>query len=261
LNPSPFDAVAASYDASFTRTAVGTVLRAMVQERLAANFHGTQRVLELGCGTGEDALWLARTGVEVVATDASAEMIETASRKLLQENGRARVVFRSLAMENLTTLTDTPPFDGVFSNFGAINCVVDLPALIGEVACRLAPEARLVWVIMGRHVPWEWLWFLLRGEPAKALRRYTRHGVPWRGIRIAYPTPGQMAALLRPYFDLLRISPLGWALPPSYAAGWVERSPRVFAALTRLESMAHHSRVLAGLADHYILEARLRPAA
>jgi ubiquinone/menaquinone biosynthesis C-methylase UbiE len=261
LNPSPFDAMAASYDASFTRTAVGTALRAMVQDRLAANFQSAHRILELGCGTGEDALWLARKGVEVVATDASAEMIEAARRKLLQENERGRVVFHRLAMENLGMLTDAPAFDGVFSNFGAINCVADLPAVIAEVARRLAPGARLVWVIMGRHVPWEWLWYLVRGEPAKAIRRYSRQGAVWRGIRIAYPTPRQMAALLMPYFDVMRISPLGWALPPSYASGWVERSPRMFAALTRLETMAHQWRVLAGLADHYILEAQVRPAA
>jgi hypothetical protein len=114
---------------------------------------------------------------------------------------------------------------------------------------------------MGRHVPWEWIWFMARGKPSKAMRRYNRRGAEWRGMRIAYPTPKQMAAVLMPHFDVVRVSPLGWALPPTYAAGWLDRSPGALAALTRLETLAHDCPVLAGMADHYILEAQMRSAA
>jgi SAM-dependent methyltransferase len=261
LNLSPFDEMAATYDTSFTRTAVGKALRAMVWSRLSNTFRVAHRILELGCGTGEDALWLGRNGIEVVATDASAQMIDVARQKLCHEKNTARVVFRCLPMENLAMLTDEPAFDGVFSNFGAVNCAADLPTLIAEVASRLVPGARLVWVVMGRHVPWEWLWYIFRGEPAKAMRRYSRQGAEWRGIRVAYPTPKQMAALLMPYFEVVRVSPLGWALPPTYASGWVDRSPRALAALTRLEALAHRWPMLAASADHYILEAQVRQAA
>ncbi|MFO1466001.1 MAG: hypothetical protein U1F35_06125 [Steroidobacteraceae bacterium] len=54
---------------------------------------------------------------------------------------------------------------------------------------------------------------------------------------------------------MTRVSPLGWLLPPSYAAGWLDRSPRCLAWLARLESMAQGSRGLASVADHYIFEA------
>ena len=252
--------MAAIYDASFTRTAVGKALRGLVWSRLGSTFRHAQRILELGCGTGEDALWLGRNGIEVVATDASAQMIDVARRKLLQETSSARVEFQCVPAENLAMLTGKPSFDGVFSNFGAVNCIADLPRVIGQVAGRLVPGARLVWVVMGRHVPWEWLWFIARGKPAKAMRRYSRQGAQWRGMKIAYHTPKQMAALLWPYFEITRISPLGWALPPSYAASWLNRSPRALAALTRLEISTQHWPVLAAVADHYILEAQVRLA-
>jgi len=79
---SPFDAAAADYDRHFTDTPLGGYLRRAVWRRLDACFARGDRVLELGCGTGEDALHLARRGVRVVATDAAAAMVETARRKL-----------------------------------------------------------------------------------------------------------------------------------------------------------------------------------
>jgi hypothetical protein len=164
-------------------------------------------------------------------------------------------------MEDLTMLAEEPAFDGVFSNFGAINCAANLPMVIAQVAGRLVPGARLVWVVMGRHVPWEWLWYIVRGEPAKAMRRYRRQGAQWRGIRVAYPTPKQMTTLLMPHFEVIRVSPLGCVLPPTYAADWVGRSPRTLAVLTRLEALAHDWPTLAAMADHYILEAQVRQAA
>ena len=258
LGHSPFDEMAATYDESFTQTAVGTALRAIVWSRLASTFRAAHRVLELGCGTGEDALWLGRQGVEVVATDASSKMIDAARRKLCEAGTPARVAFHCLPIEDLAAL-DAPAFDGVFSNFGALNCVANLPLVVAQVAGRLAPGARLIWVVMGRHVPWEWLWYTVRGRPAKAMRRYSRRGSEWRGIRVAYPSPGQMAALLSPYFEVTRVSPLGWALPPTYAARWLDKSPRALAALTRLETSIQRWPALAAIADHYIVEAQLRP--
>lgn len=77
----PFDAVAAEYDAEFTQRRLGRWLRGMVWKRLGAAFQPGQHVLELGCGTGQDAVWLARRGVRVTATDASAAMLDITRRK------------------------------------------------------------------------------------------------------------------------------------------------------------------------------------
>ncbi len=45
------------------------------------------------------------------------------------------------------------PFDGAFSNFGAVNCTEDLSSLAMDAA-RLKPaNGALAWVIMGRRVP------------------------------------------------------------------------------------------------------------
>ncbi|HEX5047980.1 MAG TPA: methyltransferase domain-containing protein [Gammaproteobacteria bacterium] len=251
-----FDALAPAYDASFGATALGRALRALVWQGLDEAFAGCRRVLELGCGTGDDALHLASRGVAVLATDASSAMLRAAAAKAEAAGHAGRVTFRCLPMERLGGVLAGERFDGVLSNFGAVNCAGDVGRVAADVAELLVPGAPLVWVVMGKHVPWEWAWFLARGEGRKAFRRSRSGGVAWRGLQISYPTPAELERALRPHFAPVSRRPLGAALPPTYASGWLERSPRAFAALLRLERSLHRRQALAVLADHYIFEAR-----
>ena len=256
-----FDELAPGYDAAFSATALGTHLRAMVWQRLDVAFAGHSRVLEIGCGTGEDAIHLARRGLEVLATDESARMLRVAADKAEAAGCANRIRFRRVPMERLGAQLRGETFDGVFSNFGAINCAHGLDAVVADVAALLEPGAPLVWVVMGRHVPWEWAWFLARGDARKAFRRSRRGGTPWRGLNISYPTPGELERALRPHFAPETRRALGVVLPPTYASGWLERSPRALSALVRLERALQRWRPLAAFADHYIFEARRLAAA
>jgi SAM-dependent methyltransferase len=202
---------------------------------------------------------LAAAGAGVVALDASAGMVRWAQHKAQVLGYAGQMQFHCLSMEQLDTLPDSTAFDGVLSDFGALNCVADLPALVKTVAARLEPGARLLWVPMGRYVPWEWAWFLLRGQPAKAWRRFGRKPVQWRGLTLHYPTPRELTAALRPYFRVDKVRPLGCVLPPSYAADWLNRRPRLLAMLARLERAAQGIAFLAFASDHYIVEATRLP--
>lgn len=231
-------------------------MRALVWERFAALLRPGQRVLELGCGTGEDAVQLARSGVDVVATDPSLKMLQVAQLKAKSADCADRIQFLCERMERVPVLLRGAQFDAVVSNFGALNCVKDLDALVRGVAMLCAPQANIIFVVMGRFVPWEWAWYAARGEARKAVRRLRRHGVEWRGLTISYPTPRALASLLAPQFEVTRIAPLGCVLPPSYAGDWLQRSPLAFKALACLERLAHQCAPLATLADHYVIEAR-----
>lgn len=248
-----FDGMAQGYDAEFTATPLGQLLRARVWERLAAVFAGRERILELGCGTGEDAVRLARAGHRVVAIDASAEMIRTARTKAAAAGCAGRIDFHCLQMESLDQLLCETPMDGVFSNFGAVNCVADLAALSRALAGVVAPGAPLLFVAMGRYVPWEWAWYLARADAGRAFRRLDSNGTQWRDLTIRYPTPDALARLLAPHFITCRRTGLGFALPPSYAATWLNSAPRTLAVLRAVERAT--SRFTAALSDHYILEA------
>jgi ubiquinone/menaquinone biosynthesis C-methylase UbiE len=253
-----FDDLAADYDVAFTRTAVGRALRDVVWEHVDGSFRSCRRILELGCGTGEDAVRLAQRGAEIVATDASSGMLSVAREKAQRAGCSGRIEFHCVAMENLAGALDARPFDGVLSNFGAINCVGDLPSLVLDLSSRVSIGGKLVWVIMGRTVPLEWASHLLRGNWRKAWRRLAPGGASWRGLTISYPRVDDVRQILRPWFTIDRVAPLGLFLPPTDAAGWLERSPRALAALAGVERRAHHCPSLASWSDHYIVEATRR---
>jgi hypothetical protein len=186
-------------------------------------------------------------------------MLELAADKAERSGCSRRVAFRRVPMERLGAALAGERFDGVCSNFGAINCAARLDKLVADVATLLVPGAPLVWVVMGRHVPWEWTWFLAHADWRKAFRRLRPGSASFRGMRILYPTPRYLASVLKPHFGSIRRWPLGLLLPPTYASSWLEHSPQLFGALKRCERLASLWQPLAALADHYVIEARRLP--
>lgn len=77
----PFDAVADTYDETFTESVIGKVQRRAVWREIDRAFFAGQRILELNCGTGVDAARLAGRGIAVWACDQSSRMLEVARRR------------------------------------------------------------------------------------------------------------------------------------------------------------------------------------
>lgn len=250
---SRFDSMATSYDRQFTATNIGTKMRRAVWARCAMRFAPGSRILEMNCGTGEDVLWLTHRGVQVLATDISPAMLQVAQEKVVASPGSAPARFQRLAWEELDTLGEGP-FDGVLSNFGGLNCVGDLRTIARALAAKMRSGAPAILCIMGPVVPWEWAWFLARGNPKRAFRRLRRDGAMWAGIKIHYPSIAKTRRAFAPEFRMMRVSAIGAMLPPPYAEKLIGRWPRLIAALWRIERRFETVWPLPMLADHYLIE-------
>lgn len=254
---SPFDELAELYDRDFTETLLGRLHRDAVMRRLTARFKPGANVLELGCGTGEDAAILGRSGVRVLATDPSEAMVRVARRKVFLAGLSSMVTVEPLAAEALQTsqlAQSGGPFDGAFSNFGALNCVADLkPVVVGLAHC-VRPGGMALVCLMGPHCPWEWGWYVLRGRPSKAFRRLKPGGFPWRSTVIHYPSIRAVRHQFAPEFRLLRANAIGTLVPPPYAVAWAERRLALVQRLSRIERRWETAWPLPWLADHFLLE-------
>jgi ubiquinone/menaquinone biosynthesis C-methylase UbiE len=256
--PAPFDAVAEEYDRKFTDSHIGWAQRASVWKELAKTFRLGDRILEIGCGTGVDASFLANRGVKVFACDNSRAMIEVASRRIAQANQSSFVHLRTLAAEDLARLGSEPCFDGAFSNFGALNCVEDLRGVAINLARLLRPGAVAMLCLMSRHCAWELAWYLAHGDPQKAFRRIGRGKIiarlaPEATVYVQYPSVNSVIRLFSPEFHLKAWKGIGIAIPPSYLESIVNRYPWCVRWMMRADSLLANTPIARGLADHVLL--------
>jgi SAM-dependent methyltransferase len=230
-------------------------MRQAVWRRLDRHVCPGDRVLELNCGTGEDAIHLAALGASVLATDVSPGMVDVARAKVLERGLAAQVSVRQLAIEDIAPdLGNEAPFDGVLSNFGGLNCVADLRAVARGLAQVVPPGGWVLLCVMGPLVPWEWAWYLGHGQVHKALRRLRPGGVTWRGLTIRYPSIRTLRRAMAADFRLQRVNAIGAFVPPSYAEAWAGRHPIWLERLDRWERRVEALPPLPWLADHYLAE-------
>lgn len=265
----PFDAAAGSYDVDFTRTQLARWLREAVWDVLGDLFAPGDQVLELGCGTGEDAVWLARRGVRVTATDASTAMLDAAQRKAAAASVSDLIDFAAIdlsampATDHRSLITDhRPPFTGAFSNFGPLNCLADRRPLAAALAGWIQPGGKVVLVVMGPTCPWEIGWHLLHGKPRAAFRRFgsgvEAHVGDGATIPVWYPSPRTLAREFSHDFEVTGLRGIGSALPPSYLSHLVERQPALFGKLAKLDRRIGAMWPATWLNDHYLMVLKRR---
>ena len=226
-----FDRVAARYDDLWTTTAIGRAQRNAVWKTIDALFRPGERILDIGCGTGEDAAHFVGRGLGVHATDASPAMIAVAQTR----GGFAAEV---LAAEDLGRLAGT--FDGAISNFGALNCVPDLAGVARDLGALVRPGGRVAICTMGRFCLWETLYYATRFRFRKGFRR-----LGGRALDVRYPTVRQLRADFSAHFELDRWVGIGMLVPPSYV-NLPAPVVRFLASIDRLP-------LLRAMADHRLL--------
>ena len=253
-----FDHIGARYDTEFTNTELSRWFRQRVWDRLAVLFKPGDHVLELGCGTGEDAIFLAKRGVYVLASDGSQAMLDETARKA-QAEGVAdhietrRLDFAEAAHWNLPAQT----FDGAYSNYGPLNCVGDWTAIGAQLTTAIKPGGKLGLGVMGPWCVWEVLWHGLHGDLRTATRRFRKSTIAHldsKYFEVFYPTPHRLQHDLGTAFRRSNLLGLGVFLPPSDLYKPVAARPWLARPLLSLERLTAPHWPFKFLGDHYWLE-------
>lgn len=252
----PFDPIASSYDDTFTQTQIGRLQRRIVWDYLHSwlQENPNAKILELNCGTGEDALWLSQQGAKVLATDYSEEMVEQAHSKLIGSDSNAQVC----AFDQIETLQNQGPFDLILSNFGGLNCLPpnDFSKFAQDATKLLSPNGHFIAVVMPDFCAWETTYFLAKGKSKKAFRRRSKKPVLANlgstSVETWYFSPKKFLSFFSA-FRQINCLPVGIFIPPSYLEPFFQSRPNLLKRLAVWDQKMRHQSRLAKYADHYLI--------
>ena len=215
-----FDQAAIHYDSEFSQTPVGLLQREQVRRYLNSWLGESMRILEINCGTGEDAMYLAAQGHSVLATDSSKKMIELCQDKM-EKTDKNRLEFQQLGFAHLDNLTSRGPFDLVFSNFSGLNCVnpAETERIFRSVSSLLTANGLFFAVYFGTRCLWERWYFGIKGDAKKYRRSENKPAktlISGNEAEIWYYRPETIKRLGAGKLEVLGQRPVGLFTPPSY---------------------------------------------
>ncbi len=255
--PNDFDIAAKQYDNIFTFSNIGKAQRSRVNKFLNPTISQNKKlsILELNCGTGEDAIKLANLGHHVIATDISENMINVAKAKAYPDN----LEFRVQDINTITRQSFNRKFDLIFSNFGGLNCLskTQLDRFIKTSTSFLNKKGKLIMVLMPKECLWELIYFSIKGDLKKAKRRNTNKNlianVDGSAVSTWYYNPKDIVSLTKSIYKTKIIKPIGIAIPPSYfETSFLAKKP-VLNILIGFEKIIG-GKFWAKYADHFLIE-------
>lgn len=258
---SAFDGVANEYDGALGNNVLIQRMRAQVIARIVRMFPRGARLLDLGCGTGIDAVDLATRGYEILAIDSSTAMVQRTRARVADARVQDRACAMHLGIHELAQLQEEP-FDGIYSNFGPLNCVPDLSAVSHQAARLLKPRGKIVASVIGKLCPWEVALYGLRGDWKRARVRFSRAAVPVplrdQKIWTRYYSPHEFYHAFESKFELTALRALSLFLPPPYLVRAYERHPRLFKAFEFLDDNLGSAPLFRNFGDHFLIELQKR---
>ena len=255
-----FDSVAADYDGPRGNNELIQRMRLTLWDTVERLFPTGSRLVDLGCGTGLDAAEFGRRGYRVLATDWSSKMIERTRDRVESAGLTANVRAEHVGVQELAALEGV--FDGMYSNFGPLNCALDLPAVATQCARLVRPGGLLVFSVIGRICPWEVAHYLRRGRLRRATVRAARGATPVgmnrHTIWTRYYLPREFYRAFSHDFALDGYRALSLFMPPPYLVDRYRRRPGWYERLGRVDDAYGALPVLRDMGDHFLIVMRRR---
>lgn len=251
-----YDAIAAEYD---RQVQVDAWMRQVLWEHYLRCLPPGAHVLDVACGTGIDALFLAEQGFYVTGIDLSPAMIARLKIKAEQQNVAERIKAHVM---DATELASWPSgcFDGIISAFAGLNTVPDLDAFATDAARLLQPGGRMILHILNRSSLWEWLSLVRRGRWAEAYhlgqQAERTFQIGDRAVRHRMMRPAETyQRFFAPHFVLYQCYSMGSLRPPPGKL-WIPRS--IVGILDQLERKINTHTPILNWGRFFVLDMRRR---
>jgi ubiquinone/menaquinone biosynthesis C-methylase UbiE len=257
-----FDAAAPVYDAMYERLPGIRRIRSTTSALYLKYFPRNGSLLEINCGTGIDAVFLAERTMNVLATDASPRMVEEVRKKVDERGLGGFVEPRHLAFSQLGSLRGRV-FDGAYSNLGGLNCTNRLESVATDLGGLVKPGGFFIATVMPSFCLWETVAFATRFRWRDAFRRKSGEGtlasLHGARVRTYYHSARAFSAAFAEYFEPVKTVGLAVLLPPpnfEHAYALLGRSLHL---LESVDEAVAGLPLFRSIGDHYVMVLRRKP--
>jgi len=217
-------------------------------------------MLELNCGTGEDAIFFAQKGFQVHATDISSGMLDVLKRKVKGSVYENRITTELCSFTELEMLSGRRAFDYLYSNLGGLNCTADLNKVLESLGDLVREGGVITLVIISKFCLWEFL-LMFKGKFTTAFRRIlSANGraaqVEGKNFRCWYYNPSFLRKSLKDKFDLIDLEGLCTIVPPSYIYNFADKYPKGFQLMINTEERLKNKWPWNRTGDYFIISFR-----
>jgi len=255
-----FNEQAPIFDELYSGNTIIQYKRERVRAHLNQYIAPSSQILELNSGTGDDAVYFAKKGHYVHATDISPAMQSELRKKITHFKLEEKISRELRSYTDLANLFNRGPYDVIFSNFAGLNCTKELGSVLSSFPHLLKPGGLVTLVILPQFCLWEFL-LLFRGKFRTAFRRFSgKNGakahIEGKYFHCWYYNPGHVQKKLGNSFELVKLEGLCSFVPPSYMEGFAEKHPRLYDRLKKMEQRFKSKWPWKSVGDYYIITLR-----
>lgn len=217
-----FDSAAEEYDFTIGNNFINTWIRKKSISELLRWTSSDHTLLEIGCGTGQEAIEVSKHVKRIIATDISNEMIEILSLKLKHRRLEDKIIPVKISAAEIYRIQELLPdleINGCYSFNGPLNCEPNIKTFAKHLWEILASPGYFICSIRNTVCMSEEISHLLSFQFEKlAPRRHRPIMVSVGGTDIPafYYPPHFFAKSFEPYFKLKKLIGLPVLLPPAY---------------------------------------------
>jgi len=252
-----FNQQAPLFDQLYAADTIIQYKRKRVREHVQMFLPAWASILELNAGTGDDAIYFAKQGYHVHATDIANEMQAVLEQKVKDEKLDRSVTNEICSFTELEHLVQQGPYDQIFSNFAGLNCTSRLSKVLDSFGFLLKAGGTVTLVLLPPFCLWEFL-LLFKGKFKTAFRRFAgrkgaRANIEGKVFRCFYYSPAYVRKHLKNSFDVVALEGLCTLVPPSYMINFAEKHPKWFRWLVQKENAWKSRWPWKVIGDYYII--------